>query len=273
MGIFEQSPGETLLLQRNVLAHDAGQEPDAGVDQRDRRRLAARKHEIAEAQLLDPARLDHPLVDALETSAQQPHARTRCQFPHAPLLQRLPARAEQEKRTRRRRAGDRRVDDIGPEHHARPAAEGRVVNGAVFIARESADVHCFQAPNSLVAGLAGERKTQRPGKHFREQGQHGGGPGGGHARRLFGLGCSSSPSGGATVSSPPDRSTLGTVRRVKGTITLPPSGRAISRLVPPPKSNTASRARDSSRPRAGLRARPDRADRIPRDSSGAGMNA
>src|SRR6266540_152842 len=51
--VFEQPLGKTLLRQRLGATHDPGQQPHAGVDQRDRRRLAARQDKIAEAHLLD----------------------------------------------------------------------------------------------------------------------------------------------------------------------------------------------------------------------------
>ena len=83
--IFEQTLGETLLGQRLGASDDTRHQPHAGVDQRDRRRLAARQHKVAEAHLLDGARLQHPLVDTLEAAADQASppasaasSRTRC---------------------------------------------------------------------------------------------------------------------------------------------------------------------------------------------------
>ena len=65
--IFKQSVGEAFLGRRGLLAHDAGQQPHAGIEQRQRGDLAAGEHEIAERNLFQSARLDQPLVDALET--------------------------------------------------------------------------------------------------------------------------------------------------------------------------------------------------------------
>src|SRR5712691_2142592 len=61
--VFEQPLGKTFLRQRLGAANNAGQQPYAGVDQRDRRRLAARQDEIAEAHLLDQAGFEHALVN------------------------------------------------------------------------------------------------------------------------------------------------------------------------------------------------------------------
>ena len=51
--VLEQRLGEAFLRYRLGAAHDAGQQPHAGINQRNRRRLAARQDEIAEADLLD----------------------------------------------------------------------------------------------------------------------------------------------------------------------------------------------------------------------------
>ena len=74
MGIFQKPCWKLSSSSDRGVADDAGQQAHAGVEQRDRRRLAAREHEIAEADLLEPVRLDHALVDAFETAAEQPHA-------------------------------------------------------------------------------------------------------------------------------------------------------------------------------------------------------
>ncbi len=81
-------------------------------------------------------------------------------------------------------AGDRRIDDVGPHHHAGPAAERRVVDGAVLIAREIADVHRLQPPEAFRQGLAGERMAERPREHLGEDRQHGRGPGRSHGQAL-----------------------------------------------------------------------------------------
>ena len=51
---YSSSPcGEALLGARGLLAHDAGQEPHAGVDQHHGRDLAARQHVVADRDLLE----------------------------------------------------------------------------------------------------------------------------------------------------------------------------------------------------------------------------
>src|SRR5438876_3971152 len=56
--VFEQAVAEALLCARGLLAHDAGEEPDAGVEQGEGRNLPTRKHVIADRTLLEPAPFD-----------------------------------------------------------------------------------------------------------------------------------------------------------------------------------------------------------------------
>ncbi len=69
VGVFEQVAGEALLVERGGPADHPGQQAHAGVEQRDRRRLAAGQHDVAEADLLQRARLDDPLIDPFEAAA------------------------------------------------------------------------------------------------------------------------------------------------------------------------------------------------------------
>jgi hypothetical protein len=82
MGVFEQPLGEAFLGERLGVADHPGKQPHAGVDQRDRRRLAARQHKIAEAHLLDPILFENPLVDPFEPAADQPHPGAGSQLAH-----------------------------------------------------------------------------------------------------------------------------------------------------------------------------------------------
>ena len=63
------------------LAHHAGQQPDAGVDQRQSGDFAARKHVIPDRNLLEPAGLDHPLVDRPRTGRRRSAVRARRRVP------------------------------------------------------------------------------------------------------------------------------------------------------------------------------------------------
>ena len=71
--ILEQALCEALLSQRLTASYHARDESHAGVDQRDRRGLPTGEDEVAEAQFLDPPRLQHTLVNPLEATANQGH--------------------------------------------------------------------------------------------------------------------------------------------------------------------------------------------------------
>ncbi len=88
--VFEQPGFEALLRQRLFRAHDAGQQAHRRVDQRDRRRLAARQHEVAEADFHQAARLDHALVEPFVAAAQDHHAGAGGQLLHQLLVEHAP---------------------------------------------------------------------------------------------------------------------------------------------------------------------------------------
>ena len=106
--IFEQALGEALLGPGGLLAHDAGQQPHAGIDQRQRRDLAARQHEVAERDLLE-ARA--PSITRSSTPSNRPHTMIAPgaggKLRDAPLRQRLPRAA-----TSAGAAGPRRAASI-----------------------------------------------------------------------------------------------------------------------------------------------------------------
>ena len=260
MGIFQQSPFKTLVLQAFLGADDAGQEAHHRVDQRDRRRLAPGEHDIAEADFLDAVELHDPLVDAFETAAEQGQRAPGGIAAHHRLVQPAAARGQEHHRFRPpMRRADGLIDDLRLHHHAGAAAKGGVVHGAVFIACETANVHCFQAPDSRFQRLAGQGMAQRTGEHLRKDAEHGDAPKGhfepggrnlahacsfsaaasaASAARSAGP-SSSSPSGGSTTIRPAARSTTGTTRSVKGRLTEPFPGLSMVSRSPAPKFSTA----------------------------------
>ena len=114
MRIFQQPGAEAFLLGARPGAHHARQQPHAGIEQHERRQLPAGEHVIADADLLDAADIEHPLVDALVPSADQPHPRPRCQRANPRLVEaRRPAARDRAAAARHRRRSP---------HPARPAA-------------------------------------------------------------------------------------------------------------------------------------------------------
>ena len=157
---------ETLFVARHRIAHDARQQPHDRVEQNQRRRLAAGQDIVADRNLLQGTRLDHPLVDAFEAAADDQCTRPNRQLAHLGLRQRPSARAHQQPWPRiagRRGVVDRLGQNIGAHHHAGAAAGRRVVDGAVAVGGEIADLDRLQRPRSGFERPAGQRQAKRAG--------------------------------------------------------------------------------------------------------------
>ena len=87
MGIFQQSPFEALFPGGLLVAHDARQQPDHGIDKSQRRRLTAGQHEIAEADLFNPMRFQDPFIHPFVTPAEQGHDRIGGKLPDESLIE------------------------------------------------------------------------------------------------------------------------------------------------------------------------------------------
>src|SRR5439155_1227794 len=72
---------------------------------------------------------------------------------HPPLLKPPPPRRQHQQWPRPPRPRDRRVEHVRSHHHSRPAAQRRVVDGAVFIARKIPDVYRFELPQARFQRL------------------------------------------------------------------------------------------------------------------------
>src|SRR5271168_4375127 len=174
MGIFEPARLETLLLARFGSPHDAGKQPDAGVEHRERRDLAARKNIVADRDLDQAARPDDPLVGAFEARTDDHEPRPRRPFACAPLREWLAARAHDQPRTRivrRQRRVEAGGEHVGAHHHARPAAGRRVVDRAMAAEAMLANIPRLERPQPARQRVARERKAERAGEHLREQSQ------------------------------------------------------------------------------------------------------
>src|SRR5260370_28324140 len=128
--IFEQAVAEAFLRARGLLAHDAGEEANARIEQDQGCDLSTRERVIADRNFLECAAFDQPLVDAFEAAAEDDGAGPLRERRHAPLREWKPARAHENARTRLA-GGERRLDGTGEHvrahHHAWRAARRRVV--------------------------------------------------------------------------------------------------------------------------------------------------
>src|ERR1700683_3083546 len=117
-----------------------------------------------------------------------------------------------------------------------------------------ANVQGLAGPQAALQRFARQRKAERAGEHFGEQGQKRGGE---HQASPSG----SSPSislGGAMTMRPPLRSISTATALVKGSRRVyPPAGGAISRMSPAPKLRSAT-TRPSRSPSRDKASRPTR---------------
>ena len=158
MRVLQQPLLEAFILARLRVAHDAGQQPHDRVEQRDRGRLAAGQDEVADGDLLQPSAIDDALVYPFEASAQDDGAGSGREFAHARLGQRFAARAHEQARARiagRRDRVDRARQHVGAHHHAGAAAGRRIVDAAVLVGREVANLHGLKRPGALGQAPAG----------------------------------------------------------------------------------------------------------------------
>ena len=71
-------------------------------------------------------------------------------------------------------AVERGGEHVGAKHHPGPAARRRVVDAAMLVGGEVADVRRLEPPKSLVERPPGQADAERPRKHLRVERQDGG---------------------------------------------------------------------------------------------------
>src|SRR5580698_362565 len=129
--VLEQALFEAFLRAGLLLTHHAGDEPHAGVENRERGDFASRQHIVADRHLDEATRRDHALVDALEARTENDETGSRRPLPRLSLRERAPARAHDQAGARIVRA-DRRIEaraqNISPHHHAGAAARRGIVD-------------------------------------------------------------------------------------------------------------------------------------------------
>src|SRR5215471_1291539 len=131
-----------VLRQGGLVAQHAWDEPGHGVHEDHGRQLAAAEHVVADGDLAVGQGLADPVVDALVAAADHDQAGLSRELGRERLGQRLPPRLHQDHRSRVGGAQrvDRGEDRLRLEHHAGAAPERRVVDLAVPVDREVAEV-------------------------------------------------------------------------------------------------------------------------------------
>src|SRR5215210_5835376 len=150
------------LLQRGVgVAERPRQLAQDGVADDHRSELAAREHVAADRDLVRAEVVDDPLVEALVAPAQQGHPRLGRELGGERVVQQPPARGQGDHPPPLAQVdgvdavalAQRGLHDVDAQHHARPAAERRVVDSAPAQRRR----------RSRVDALEGAAERQRVG--------------------------------------------------------------------------------------------------------------
>ena len=179
MRIFEEAAFKAFLLSAGRRAHYPGEQPNASVEQDESRRLAARKHIVPDRDRDNGPGLEQALVNAFEAPAQDRHARASRKLAHLRLGQRLAARRHRQQGClgrRRQDMVDGPSEDVGAHHHAGTAASRRIVDRAMPVGGEIADLHRFQRPQTFSQSAPGEAVPERTREHFRVERQDPGRP-------------------------------------------------------------------------------------------------
>jgi hypothetical protein len=170
--VIEEPVPEALGLEGLLAAHDARNAARDRLEQDQGGELATGDHVVADRELLGGETVRDPFVHPLVTPAHQHEPRLAGQLVHERLVQ-PPARGREEHtpllpRPQRIDGGE---DRLGLEHHARPSAEGVVVDLAAIpgVLAHVVDPDADQPPLDRLAqdGLL-ERALEERG----EQGQH-----------------------------------------------------------------------------------------------------
>ena len=173
--MFQQSALEAFMHAGKIVAHDARQDADDGIKKRQRRRLTTGEDVIADRHFLQPARLDHPLVDAFETAADDDRAFSSRQFTHTVLRQGFATWAHKEAgpSVAIRNMVDGRRQNVGFQHHTGTTTCRCVIDASVFVGGEFANLYGVQRPLPSLERLACQRISEMPRKHFRVERQNG----------------------------------------------------------------------------------------------------
>ena len=176
-GYSSSATGEALLCSGLLLAHHPGDQPDAGVDQHQRRDLAAGEHVVADRDLLERPRA--------RSAARRPPRSGRTRPPRRrPWPARRPAPASAARRAgssageggrrprpRRSRAPARRPSSPCRDRR-RPACRRRC-DACRWHERGCPRL---ERPQAGRQRLAGEADAERAGKHLGKDREHGGAP-------------------------------------------------------------------------------------------------
>src|SRR3954454_5711120 len=235
--VLQQAVLVRLLDQRAGVAENSGDEPRHGLDHGQHGHLSPVEHVVAEGDDADrhplPRLVVHPLVDALVPAAGEREPGLRRELACHRLGERRAAGAGDDQVRYAARSGRVRplvhdgVQCLAPRlrahDHALASSVRRVVDGAVAVVGEVAQVVHPQVDQALLTGLADQREAERL-KVVREDGEDV------EPQRACAHDSSrsNSPAGGSMTTRPPATSTSGTRAATNGTSPSRPSARRMT---------------------------------------------
>ena len=167
---------EGVFRGRALVAEHAREEPRDGFGHRQRGDLTAGQDVVPDRQLLEGELLDQARVEALVAAAQEQDALLVDQLLGQTLVERPAARAQRdppETPVTRLEPFDGFGDRFGTQQHAGSATERPVVDAAMAIAREVAEVDALDPDLALLLGYAQDALRGVGLDGFWEQGQDG----------------------------------------------------------------------------------------------------
>ena len=173
LGKIQQSAAERVVGHRLLVADDSGHEARDRVEDDERRQFPARQHVVANRQLLGHAPPD-PIVESFVSAAQEHDVLVSAQPPRLRLHEPFALRRRQDHRERRaaRRLDrvERAEDRIRLQHHPRAAAVRHIVDHAMPIGREVAEVVHLHVERAARNRPPEDARRERLPNHRRENG-------------------------------------------------------------------------------------------------------
>src|SRR5439155_12892915 len=163
---------ERVLGQRTGIADYAGDEARHHVDHDHGRDLASAEHVVADRDLTGRQAGAHPVVDPLVPPAHDDQARLARQVGGDPLVEALAPRLEQDHRPGvvEHHALDRLEHRLRLHHHSGPASKRHVVDLAVAVVSEVAEVVGVQLEQPAPDGATQHSLPERGQEHDRKDG-------------------------------------------------------------------------------------------------------
>ena len=144
-----------------MVAHRAGEQADRCVDHGQRRRFAAREHEVAKRQFFGGEVIGDALIDVLVVATEDRQLCSGRESHSVGLLETAPARAHQHDGRHNAQRLDRLEERTGLHHHPRAATVWRVVHRAMPIMGEVAQVHDVIRHGTGSGSARGDAQPER----------------------------------------------------------------------------------------------------------------